>query len=220
MGDQMKPVTYFAVLLIQFASTATLADPNLMEVDRCEVYAEAKTCILAWNYSASPSMRFDVERLSPVNGKWQVVERHDSMLLTGSTQVPGGYLYRTLGCNGSAPDFNDKCVSSSVVWAPAYLPIDEIPESVADSIGRTMLVDKSGDLSDQIEQYNVYTLVSLLTRDDVDLKNLPPMKEVTENDVWPDGKLSLAQSMQRAFYQNYSGLQQIAIHNAERGDTR
>ena len=212
----MKKTNYILILLVQIASSSVFAGPSHVSVARCEVQMESRKCDLDWDFSTAPSARYVVERLNADNGKWQAVQRSDAMSLTGSTRVSGGYLYRTLGCDGGAPAQADACTSSNVVWAPLYLPEDEIPPFVADGSGKlVMTIEKNAGHMEQLEQYNVYMMVRLLRGKNVDLASLPPMREVTENDVWANGQWSHAKEMQRSFYINFSGMREIARNDAK-----
>jgi hypothetical protein len=163
-------------------------------------------------------MRYTVEKLNPDSGRWNIIHAKDAMHLSARRPVQGGHLYRVRGCNGGSRRFATDCVSSRVVWAPVYLPEQQIPHEVIDGSGQVMTVDKSAPYEEQIEQYNVYVLVRLLGSSSVNLAELPPMAEFGEDDTWDDGEWTAAEALQHAIYLNYSGMQAIAKSRISNGE--
>jgi hypothetical protein len=195
-----------SVLLLMAA--ASFAAPRQIDTVHCKKSERNPGCELAWDFSAAPRMNYSVERLNSDSGQWQLVQARNAMHLSASKKVPGGYLYRVRGCNGRTGRSAKDCVSSRVVWAPAIVPEEQIPAEVVDRSGQVMLVEKSGTYEEQLEQYNVYLLVRQLGSRSVQLDRLPPMAEVTEEDVWADGHWSAEKAMQRSIFLNYSGMQE------------
>jgi hypothetical protein len=196
--------------VVTTAASAFANSSDNIRVGRCAEQANAGGCDINWDFSSTPGQRKTVERWSPGQGDWEVVRSADTMRRRGSERVAGGYLYRIQRCNGRAPHHSEKCNFSSVVWVPVFLPEQEIPAEVINTNGDRMTVDKNGSLNEQLEQYNVYLLVRTLGAANIDLANLPSMTKVTGADIWANGSWSFEQEMQRSFFINYSGLQQLA----------
>lgn len=203
----MKNLNMILCPVLLLTATASFSAPRQIDAVQCRKSATDAGCELAWDFSAAPRMNYSVERLNADNGQWQLVLARNAMHLNATKKVQGGYLYRVRGCNGRSGRLAKDCVSSQVVWAPAIVPEEQIPAEVVDRSGQVMVVEKSGTYEEQLEQYNVYLLVRQLGSKSVKLDRLPPMAEVTEEDVWADGYWSAEKAMQRSIFLNYSGMQ-------------
>ena len=204
----MKNLHLMLCPILLLTAAASFASPRQVDTVECRKTRHSQGCELAWDFSAAPRTNYSVERLNTDSGQWQLVQARNAMHLTASKKVRGGYLYRVRGCNGHTDRRSKDCVTSRVVWAPAVVPEDQIPAEIVDMSGQVMLVEKSGTYEEQLEQYNVYLLVRQLGSKSVDLRRLPPMAEVTEEDVWAGGDWSAEKARQRSIFLNYSGMQE------------
>ncbi len=167
-------------------------------------------CQLAWDFSDRPKATYDIERLDVLSAKWDPVSTR-SLLQIGVASVEGGALYRVHACNVSSTGAKTDCESSNVLWVPVFPAEEEIPSVVTGVNGEQMIVHKNLDLAQQIEQYNVYVFVNMLDALPVSILTLPPMTEFGEEEaIADDGRVSLLESMQWAFFVNYSEKQRLA----------
>lgn len=194
-------------LVIAFMSLL-IANAAVSGEVRCVQQTIDDKCKLTWDFSTTPKAMYRIERLDPLSGKWNDVSTVE-LLTSGSTAVDGGSLYHVRGCNIGSKGAVADCAASNVVWVPVFPEEKDVPSEVVGIHGETMSISKDADLAMQTEQYNVYLLVRLL--DMVDLASLPPMLEVTAQDILADGKWTLSEGMQRSFYLNFTAKQQQAI---------
>jgi hypothetical protein len=138
----------------------------------CVPQANESGCSIEWDFTRSPRAYFQVEYLDENSLQWRATGRPYDALRTRSEPVEGARLYRVRGCDDAAVQTN--CTSSTVQWAIARPPIEDIPDYLVDGNGVEMHVAKNAPESVQVAQYNVYRLVQLLDRIP-DLSRLPPM---------------------------------------------
>ena len=94
-----------------------------------------------------------------------------------------------------------------------------IPDQVIGVHGEIMSIDKNLDLAQQTEQYNVYLFVKTLDALTAEkLTALPEMRELTTTEIWLDGQVTLAESMQQAFFLNYTAKRDLLKQH--RGEPR
>ena len=138
----------------------------------CVPQANESGCSIEWDFTRSPRAYFQVEYLDENSLQWRATGRPYDALRTRSEPVEGARLYRVRGCDDAAVQRN--CTLSTVQWAIARPPIEDIPDYLVDGNGVEMHVAKNAPESVQVAQYNVYRLVQLLDRIP-DLSRLPPM---------------------------------------------
>lgn len=164
-----------------------LSFPVAANTARCSL-SQTGDCLIRWDFSAQPRVYYWIQQYNVAIGQWVNLEGpFIEPNGTGKSTVPGGFLYRVLGCDDSAG--RTMCESSTVYWAPIRVEsAAAIPAKVKNPRGGTFTVDKTGSLETQLLQYNVYRIAQTVEGIG-DLSSFPPMTvPPSEDDVshWTD----------------------------------
>lgn len=131
-------------------------------------------CFIKWNFTSGPRAHYWIQQYDLEARQWVNLDgpSTDPYGISKSI-VPGGFLYRVLGCDDLAGRSN--CDTSTVYWVPIRLTsADAIPATMKEPSGGTFTVSKHLDLKTQLVQYNVYLLAQVMGTIG-DLSPLPPM---------------------------------------------
>lgn len=173
----------FAMILA--AMTLSVAEAGVAEPPgraSCHRESPGGDCAATWDFSAAPRAFFFVEQfeIDSVKGGWNRFEGPvPGTLGVSDNPVPGGHLYRVVGCSDRAGTVD--CVGSTVFWAPARpANLDDIPDIVYTPEGN-WLRDRRFSRSAQILDYNLALMFQLAST--VDKSSLPPMTELPFADL-------------------------------------
>lgn len=194
----------FKMLIAALAAIAPGIEINAADVAEgsaeCVAHSKGAGCSIQWDFTRSPRAYVQVEYLDENSLQWRALGQPYDAVHTRSEPVPAARLYRVRGCEDAAVKRN--CALSTVQWAIARPPMDEIPDYLVDGNGVEMHIAKSAPEAVQIAQYNVYRLIQLLDRIS-DTSRLPPMTRPGFNGASTEANSDDEQIL-RGIYENYT----------------
>ena len=196
------------------AGTEINAGEFIAGTAECKREDASSDCSIQWDFAQAPRAYVQVEYLDENSSQWQPSGQPYGPVHTRSKPLPPAKLYRVRGCDDPAVQRN--CVSSTVHWAVARPPVEEIPDYLVDGNGVEMHIVKNAPEAVQIAQYNVYRLIQLLDRIP-DLSELPPMTKPRTVGT-PLGDPGGEEQVLTGIYENYTERRRQSLNGNRRGD--
>lgn len=204
-------ILLYLVVGLQSVTAETL---KALNVAGCKLSSDGQACYITWDFTSDPRSYYWLQRYDEAAGRWIDFEAAsvDPYGISKSV-VPGGYLYRILGCT----DLHGRdCTSSTVYWPPIkYESASDIPETMVDPSGGTFTVSNNAGLETQLLQYNVYRIAQLIGTIG-DLSSFPAMTPPPSAEN--PGSLTYADVVHINIYPNYESVRAMHIAARARSD--
>lgn len=191
-------IGYLVFLGLSFQHGVAQSSPS-PAVTSC-AQSDSGNCRISWRFQSKSWSQYWVQQFNVTADRWVESDGPYAESSGASTSdVPGGFLYRVVGCND--PDDRRDCEVSTVFWAPVRVESEAlIPAQMKGPNGETFSINKSGNLTTQLLQYNVY-LITQMVGAIGDLSRFPAMSDPPPRDK--PGSWTFAEMVHANVYPNY-----------------